>query len=365
MGAGRWQGAVVHSCAPSTDRPDGVVGGLLEADGVAMTSAAGSLPDLPAPAVRARDAGRLGLVPNHLRRREWQRLSYGLYARTDPERSFAETVRLTTAVLPRGSGFGHLTGARLRGWWLPNLLPPAAGPLFASTTSGLHVQREGLYVRRSDYTQVEDLAGVPVVTAAETLIELARDLSLVDLVPMVDCALAAGASAEDVLAAARPRSHGARALRRAVDLADPRSESWWESVLRVLHVLTGLGPVDSQVELFDGDRFVARADLHLVGTHRYPECDGGEHRSRERHEQDLARDKGFQRLGLERYGYTTGDIARRPETVIADAERARGLGHDPRRARRWWRVARCSTLTPYGRTRLLSRLQRYRLAAQR
>lgn len=154
-------------------------------------------------------------------------------------------------------------------------------------------------------------------------------------------------------------------LRRAVCLADPRSESWWESVLRVLHVVAGLGPVQSQVELFDGRTFVARADLHLVGTRRYPECDGSDHRDRDRHREDLRRDKAMARLGLERYGYTTGEIAYRPEVVIADGERARGLAPDPRRVQAWWRVARPSTLTNGGRARLRRRLDVYRRAADR
>jgi hypothetical protein len=200
------------------------------------------------------------------------------------------------------------------------------------------------------------------MTAPQTLLELARDLTLVDLVPMVDCALARGTERSDVLAACRPKAYGAARLRRAVVLADERSESWWESCLRLQHSVTGLGPVETQVEIRDGQGFVARADLHLVGTTRYPECDGGEHRTRDRHARDLARDKAMARLGLARFGYTTEEIARHPHAVIRDAEDARGLPHDPRRVRTWWRHARASSLTAYGRTRLAGRLERYRQA---
>ena len=58
------------------------------------------------------------------------------------------------------------------------------------------------------------------------------------------------------------------------------------------------------------------------GTTRYPESDGGEHRDRYRHRRDLARDKGLSRLRLERYGYTTDEIAHCPQTIIRDAEHA-------------------------------------------
>jgi hypothetical protein len=235
----------------------------------------------------------------------------------------------------------------------------------ASSTGGLHVQRRGLYVRRSLYSDVEVVDGIPLVVASEVLIELARDLTLVDLVPMVDRALAAGVGVDEILARARARSPGAPVLRCAVQLADPRSESWWESVLRLLHVLTGLGPVECQVEVAGPAGFVGRADLHLVGTDRYPECDGGEHRTRERHARDLRRDKRFARRGAERYGYTTEEIRRQPEVVLRDAEDARGVPHDPARVRRWWSEARASTLTSYGRTRLAARLQRYGMASCR
>jgi hypothetical protein len=273
---------------------------------------------------------------------------------------------MVSGILPRDSGFGHLTSAELRGWWLPVGLTRDCGDLLlASTRSNVHIQRSGLYVRRSAYTDVQETGGIPVVSAPITLLELAADLTLVDLVPLVDCALRDGTTAEEIDAATRLRSHGSRALRRALALSDPCSESWWESVLRLMHVEAGLGPVKSQVELFDGAIFVARADLHLVGTNRYPECDGGEHRTRERHEHDLQRDKSLQRIGAERFGYTTAEITYRPDMIIRDAERARGLTPDPARTSRWWRIARQSTLTGHGRARLRGRLLRYRLAARR
>lgn len=312
-------------------------------------------------AVLVRETGR-GATPSPLRRVEWHRLSRGLYV-PHVEHTLVQTAAAIALVLPRDSGFGHLTAAALRGWWTPNRLGPHV--LLATTRSGVHVQRAGLYVRRSRVAEFEEVEGIRCVTGAHALVELARDLALVDLVPMVDCALQSGVTVEQIRAAVTGRSRGAVTLRRALALADGRSESWWESILRLQHVVTGLGPVQCQPEIWADGRFVARADLHLVGTKRYPECDGGEHRDRDRHAQDLRRDKSMARLGLERYGYTTAELAWRPEIVIRDAEDARGLRHDPRRMQSWWRVARASSLTGSGRARLAGRLERYRLAATR
>jgi hypothetical protein len=300
---------------------------------------------LPA-AVLVRESAISGLPPGRLRRVAWRRVSRGLYI-PRAETNLADLAAAMALVLPRASGFGHLTSAALRGWWLPHRLPPHV--LLATTRSGVHVQRAGLYVRRSRVAEVEEVGGVLCVTTAHTLVELARDLSLLDLVPCVDRALADGVTEDQVRAA----------------LADPRSESWWESVLRLQHVLVGLGPVECQPEIWADGVLVARADLHLVGTNRYPECDGGEHRDRDRHDHDLGRDKAMARLGLDRYGYTTSEIAYCPQLVIRDAEDARGLPRDDARLRTWWQLARPSSLTGSGRTRLAARLERYRLAAHR
>jgi hypothetical protein len=313
-------------------------------------------------AVLVRESATSGLPPCQLRRVTWRRVSRGLYI-PRAETNLADLAAALALVLPRASGFGHLTSAALRGWWLPHRLPPHV--LLATTRSGVHVQRAGLYVRRSRVAEVEEVGGVLCVTAAHTLVELASDLSLLDLVPCVDRALADGVTEDQVRAALGRRARGAVTLRKALALADPRSESWWESVLRLQHVVTGLGPVECQPEIWADGVFVARADLHLVGTSRYPECDGGEHRDRTRHAHDLARDKAMARLRLERYGYTTSEIAYRPQLVIRDAEDARGLPHDDARLRTWWQLARPSSLTGSGRTRLAARLERYRLAAHR
>jgi len=352
---------MLQTGAGSTSVPAGALPGL-SAEGSAGASALSTTAE-GLDAVLVRDAETHGLTRERLRSRRWVRVSRGLYLPRVPQRSPHELAHAIAGVLPRDSGLGHLTSAALRGWWLPNRLGPHV--VMATTGSFVHVQRRGVYVRRSRFAEPEDIDGVPVVSAAQTLVELARDLSLVDLVPMVDCALRDGTDVDAIREAARARVPGSRRLRQAVALADERSESWWESILRLLHVLPGLGPVQPQVELWRGQLFIARADLHLVGTNRYPECDGGSHRERYRHDHDLGRDKNMSRDRHERFGYTTGEIAGQPDMVIRDAEDARGWPHDPRRVRTWRRYARVSSLTPYGRTLLAARLERYRLAAER
>jgi hypothetical protein len=65
--------------------------------------------------------------------------------------------------------------------------------------------------------------------------------------------------------AANQRRRGAPRLRQVIPLLDKRSESAWESVMRVLHVAADI-PVEPQHEIFDEyGRFVARVDLLIKG----------------------------------------------------------------------------------------------------
>jgi hypothetical protein len=163
------------------------------------------------------------------------------------------------AVLPRQSGYGHVTAAALRGWWLPWL--PVDLPLLATTTSGVHVQRPGLYVRRSLHTSMVQSQPMSLVDPASCLLEMAVDLALVDMVPLVDIALRTGCTVDEIRAAAWPGRRGARTLRRALALSDPRSESAWESILRLLHVLERDGSTSTTV-LFTVTRINTPQTLH-------------------------------------------------------------------------------------------------------
>ena len=229
------------------------------------------------------------------------------------------------------------------------------------------MQRPGLYVRRSVLARFEQLGDLPIVEPADCLLEMALDLSVVDLVPMIDVALGTNACTHDDLTAlARSRRRGARNLRRALRLSDPRSESAWESLLRLVHVVSGIADVVPQhVVLDDSGLEVARADLWLAGTRRIHEYDGADHRTPEQHRKDLAREKALSRIAFARFGYTAAEIVHRPGRIIADAEDAFGLPRDPVRRRRWHAAAADSTLTAGGRRRLRERLERYARAAQR
>lgn len=205
----------------------------------------------------------------------------------------------------------------------------------------------------------ERLDDIAVASAAWTIIELAEHLRLLDLV-VIDGALHAGdVTVDEIRRTMVPGRRGVRVLRRALDHVDERSESPWESVLRLLHVLGGVD-VDPHMEIFNQlGSFVARSDLRIRGTRRLVEYDGAGHRERRQHESDLVREKRLARLGFERYGYVAAEILRDPGQVLRDADEALGRRHDPSRVLTWQREVTASSLSAAGRRLLERRLGRF------
>jgi very-short-patch-repair endonuclease len=190
--------------------------------------------------------------------------------------------------------------------------------------------------------------------------QLAEDLGLVDLVIAIDGLLSQElCTIEEIEFGIWSRQRGLPMLRRALALVDCRSESPWETILRLMHVLCDI-PVEPQVHIRDASgEIVARADLRIVGTRRLPEYDGADHRDKERHERDLRRDKLLARLSYERYGYIASELLDNPQQVVRDAEDALRLRRDPGRLRPWMTEFERSSLSPLGYRRLLRRLHRY------
>jgi hypothetical protein len=117
---------------------------------------------------------------------------------------------------------------------------------------------------------------------------------VLDLVILGDSALRLRhCSLTDLKITACQRRRGAPLLRQVIPLLDERSESAWESIMRVLHQAAEI-PVTPQQEIFDEEgRFIARSDLRIDGTRRIHEYDGARHRGADIHEVDLERDRAL------------------------------------------------------------------------
>jgi len=292
------------------------------------------------------------------RNKQWRTVSHGLQVPRDDVTATSDLVAWQLA-LPDDGCFTHLTAAGLLGWWLPPL--PVDLPVFACQPAGPYPRRNGLHVRRHPvrvpWTAVD---GLRVAEPAEVLLACARDLGLLDVVVLVDAALHLGScSPDDVAEAGSPtrRRAGAPLLRRALDLSDRRSESAWESLLRVLHVVCDV-PVEPQHELYDDQgRFVARGDLWLRGTRVFHEYDGGDHLQRPRQRKDLRRGRGMTNAAWLRRGYTAEDVLYQGVGILRDADLTLGRAHRPERIRAWHGLLAASLFTPSGTARLLGKLR--------
>lgn len=257
--------------------------------------------------------------------------------------------------LPPGSSFSHLTGAVIRGWWVPPL--PGDLPVFAGVNDASpRPRRAGLIVcRHTQPIEVDLVAGLRVAQPGEILLAAARDLGLLDLVVLGDAALHAGdCTLPELRRAAQRQRRGAPVLRRALPYLDARSESAWESVLRMVHRVCDV-PIQPQYQVG-----ALRADLWIVGTKRLAEYDGEVHRDGPRHAKDLARQRRLNELGWERYGYTAHVVLNSAVSVLKDADTALGRVHDPTRIRAWHGLLAESLFSAAGTARL-----RARWAAQR
>ena len=310
--------------------------------------------------VRYDESAARGLSRAHLRSGAWRHPAHNVYQPAQLS-GLLERCRAVQLILDPDAVFTHLTSAALRGWWLPDVDWPHL--IACSEGEAPHHDRQGVYVRRCDVPlgHRSTMFGVRIASGAWTIAELAEHLALVDLVVAIDCALHLGdctlAELRDVVI---PGRRGVRTLRRALALCDGRSESAWETILRLLHVLSGIAAVEPQYVVSDpAGTFLARADLRLGRTQRLVEYDGADHLDKLQQRRDLKRDKGLRRWQWDRYGYVATEIHRQPHMIVRDAESALGIPHDPSRVSGWLTEYALSSLTPAGRAALRQRLDRF------
>ena len=192
------------------------------------------------------------------------------------------------------AAYTHLTAARLFDWWLPPL-PPGLPEFAAQSDTRNRPRRHELRIIRSTpEPELSRLRGLPVVAPTDALLAVARHLSVLDVVVVLDSALRRHqVSPRELALTLRSRRWGVRTLRVAAGLADSRSESPFETLLRVLHVVCEI-PVVPQHELRIDGRLIARGDLRIRGHQVLHEYDGADHRDRSRHRSDLRRDRDLE-----------------------------------------------------------------------
>lgn len=208
----------------------------------------------------------------------------------------------------RGVVAGLSAAALLGTKWVEPGLPAELIHTNRRTPPLLDVHTDALAV-----SEVRQVDGMRVTSAARTAFDIGRRLELVDGVARVDALM----NSTDVkicdveaVAAAHPGVRGLTQLRRTLDLVDGGAESPWESRTRLLFVCNGFPPPETQIPVIDDyGVLVAVIDMgwrdYLVGV----DFEGAHHYTnpRQRH-WDAERFTRLPELGWQDFKATSGMV---------------------------------------------------------
>src|SRR5690242_5556909 len=171
-------------------------------------------------------------------------------------------VQLHKIRLPRQAVFSGKTAA-----WLHGLNVSPSAPIEITLPSRSQTSHaSGVSLTRSDVrpADITVIHGLPATSRVRTFADLGRRLPLVEAVVMLDMALHARMTDVEQLqswAAAHHHYRGVARLLRAIELAEPASESPMETRLRPLLILNGLPRPQVQQPLDDDNGIIiATAD---------------------------------------------------------------------------------------------------------
>jgi len=252
-----------------------------------------------------------GVGAAQLRGPNWKRIARGIYAWAGLAESQLIDLEALAHRLPPTCAFSGLTAARVFGLELGlDQSVEVSAPL------GLPLRCTGDWTVRHVSLRSGDTIchqGLPVTSPTRTFFDLARFLQRSDGVAALDWALhhrwvllpRLGRYVDE-----RSRWRGVKRARRALAMADGRSESPMESRLRVILLDAGLPPPDVQVWV--GDR---RIDLAYRDVKLGIEYDGDTHR--DRLVEDNRRQNWLVAAGYVLLRFTAADVYQRPAAIVA------------------------------------------------
>lgn len=214
--------------------------------------------------------------------------------------------------------------------WLHGLDLPPIDPVQVTVPNAHTSNRAGVRLRRATLAPVEivRLRGLPVSSALRTAVDLGSQGVLVDAVIALDMALHRRMVNLTDLRSFCEANRGAKRiakLRRALELAEPATESPMETRLRMLLVMARLPRPGAQVSLHDQEgRFLGRPDLYYPEHKLALEYDGGTHR--DSLVEDNRRQNRLLNAGFRLLRFTSADIFQAPESVVGHVHLAISKG---------------------------------------
>ncbi len=208
------------------------------------------------------------------------RVLHGVYADVSVPRDHALRCRAAALLMPARAALGGRSAAAVLGAPAPGWRDPVTvvvpAPLKWRGPGGVRVHRTDL---PAGDVLVDD-SGLRHTSPLRTAWDVAALETTGTAVSVLDAMLRAGTvRATDLSAVLRERSgrRGSRQVRRVLDLADPRSESPPESLVRVACILGGLPAPVPQYDVVEHGRWLARVDLAWPGQRVLVEYEGEHH----------------------------------------------------------------------------------------
>ena len=188
------------------------------------------------------------LTRRQLQSRTWVPMLRDVFVHRDVQQSNAVRARALLLVMPSDAIIAGRTAAWLQGVWRtrPGVPVPLeyARPRDADGRGilGASLSRRVIRLADDEWSDVTEVAGVPVMSPMRTCFDLMRERALVEAVVVADAYARSGQLSLPWLAA-YVRSHdrwpGVRVARDACEFASARSRSAGESRLRMVVVLAG------------------------------------------------------------------------------------------------------------------------------
>jgi very-short-patch-repair endonuclease len=289
--------------------------------------------DVDRPFSRA-DARRAGIPVKHLKSARFRKLFHDVYLGADANLTPVILASAALGISPFGSYASHHTAAGIWG----GIVPDQPLTHVSSPPGATRSERRGVGSHRSSQgSVVVTFAGIRVSSPEQTFIDLATELSLVDLVVLGDSLVKRGRTStrrlvEEMLARS---GRGCRAARRAARLVRAEVDSPMETRLRLLMVFAGLPePVVNYIERGQRGTRSKRFDLSYPDLLLIIEYDGLQHAENDKqYSRDLERREELDAAGWRVIVIRSADIYVKPKQTlerITEALRLAGARDLPR-----------------------------------
>jgi hypothetical protein len=273
-----------------------------------------------------------GQLRRLVRRGAWRRLAHGVFVPAelaaaeagDPTGKHAVRVAAALAVSGLGVVASHHSAAAIHRLELLGRRPDEMVALTRPPgTAGSRTGGPGIRIHIAALPAGHAITrrGLPVTSAARTVVGLARASSFRAGVVVADSALRSRQASKaelDLCITTCASWPGIQNARRVVAFADARAESVLESISRVTFDDLGLPPPDLQAWVGDEDEIIGRADFLWRAYRTVGEADGAlKYADPARAMAQLERDARLRAAGFEVVHFTWRDITRTPDQVAA------------------------------------------------